>query len=255
MIFLPKTTEEEALQIGHELQEKFSQEKVNVISCSFALGVAAKLRPHQPLEVIMESAENKMYHEKSASARSFGSNAIQSIITALHKRSPREKQHSEEVSRLCEKLGQAMHLSENKIRRLHDAGYMHDIGKISLPDEILKKDSSMLTPSEKERMYQHAATGYRILNLSQDTLDLAPGVYAHHEYWNGSGYPKGLKGEEIPLTSRIISVAEAYERIVSAAEDKEIGKEKALQYIREKSGVYFDPAIADVFINIMHEEK
>lgn len=102
-------------------------------------------------------------------------------------------------------------------------------------------------------MRQHPAIGYRILNLSQETLDLANGVYGHHECWDGSGYPKGLKGEEIPLISRILSVAEGYERILNRENNREGGKENALQAIINGSGQKYDPTIAELFVLIMKE--
>ena len=100
-------------------------------------------------------------------------------------------------------------------------------------------------------MQQHSAVGYRILNLFDDTLDLAEYVYGHHEKWDGSGYPRGLKGEQIPLLSRIISVAEAYDRVLNRGElpfnDR---KAAALNVIKSGAGTQFDPQIVEVLINL-----
>ena len=147
-----------------------------------------------------------------------------------------------------------MGLPETEIKKLRDGAYLHDIGKITLSESILEKTPEQLTEVENEMIRQHPAIGYRILNLSQETLDLANGVYGHHERWDGSGYPKGLKGEEIPLFSRILSVAEAYERILNREKDWKRGSEKALQAILMGSGQRYDPAIAQLFVRIMKEE-
>lgn len=107
------------------------------------------------------------------------------------------------------------------------------------------------TEAEKEMMRQHAAVGYRILNLSEETLNIAESVYGHHERWDGLGYPKGLKEEEIPLLSRIIAIAETYERIRNQGDYTEESKTEALRLIRENAGTQFDPNIVALFEKIM----
>jgi diguanylate cyclase (GGDEF)-like protein len=141
---------------------------------------------------------------------------------------------------------------ETEIRKLYDAGYLHDIGKIALLGSVLGKNPQSLTEAEREMVRQHPAVGYRILNLSANTLDLAESVYGHHERWNGSGYPKGLKGEEIPLHSRIIAVAEAYARIRNRHPKANSGGQ-ALKILREGSGTQFDPKIVDALGRMLDE--
>lgn len=101
-------------------------------------------------------------------------------------------------------------------------------------------------------MQQHSVVGYRILNLFDDTLDLAEFVYSHHERWDGTGYPKGLKGEQIPLISRIISITEAYERVLNRGDlPMEERNKVAIEVIKEGAGKQFDPQIAELFIQII----
>ncbi|MGD9567756.1 MAG: HD-GYP domain-containing protein [Sedimentibacter sp.] len=115
---------------------------------------------------------------------------------------------------------------------------------------ILSKDS--LSEDEFEKMQQHSVVGYRILNLFDDTLDLAEFVYSHHERWDGTGYPKGLKGEQIPLISRIISITEAYERVLNRGDlPMEERNKVAIEVIKEGAGKQFDPQIAELFIQII----
>ncbi|WP_349947664.1 diguanylate cyclase [Lacrimispora sp. BS-2] len=254
-VLLPRTSREEAETIAARIKDQVAGEKVNMVSCSVAVGIAAKVRHWQKIEQILEAAENEMYKEKSISSINFGIHAINGIITSLHMKSPWEKKHSEEVSKLCEKIGTAMGLPETDIKKLRDGAYLHDIGKITLSESILEKTPEQLNEVENEMIRQHPAIGYRILNLSQETLDLANGVYGHHECWDGSGYPKGLKGEEIPLNSRILAVAEVYERILNREKDRRVGKKKALQAISMGSGQKYDPAIAELFIRIMKDRR
>ena len=130
---------------------------------------------------------------------------------------------------------------------------MHDIGKIIIDESILLKDA--LPEEECETMQQHSVVGYRILNLFDDTLDLAEYVYSHHERWDGTGYPRGLKGSQIPLISRIISVAEIYDRVRNGGEGITAErKREAVRVIAEGAGMQFDPEIAGLFARIMQDK-
>jgi len=125
---------------------------------------------------------------------------------------------------------------------------MHDIGKIILNDQILNKPG-LLTESEWFEVRRHVETGYRILESVKEFSQLAAYVLAHHERWDGLGYPKGLKREEIPLEARIIAVADSYDAIVSGRPyRKALSKEAAIEEILKNSGTQFDPMIAKVFI-------
>ena len=151
---------------------------------------------------------------------------------------------------LSVKMGEALGLSQNELSKLKRAGYLHDIGKIVLDDELLATES--LNEDELEAVRQHAVVGYRILNLFEDTMDIAEYVYSHHERWDGTGYPRGLTGEQIPLLSRILSVAEAYDRIVNRDEVMHLSlkerKAEALEIIRAASGTRFDPQVVNALL-------
>ena len=121
---------------------------------------------------------------------------------------------------------------------------------------VLKKDlvenRRPLTDAEINEIQQHTAISYRILNLFDETLDIADAVYSHHERWDGLGYPQGLKAEEIPLFSRIISLAEAYERRMHGFErDNPKKREAVIRYIRENAGKRFDPELVEVFVQVL----
>jgi len=101
-------------------------------------------------------------------------------------------------------------------------------------------------------MKQHAVVGYRILKSFDETIDLAEIVLSHHERWDGTGYPKGLKGEEIPILARIIAVAESYDFMINR---KEISKDEAIQELKKQSGLKFDPEIAELFIKMLETSE
>lgn len=249
-ILLPKTKEEDAKTILSRITFGFSNERISAIKCSISLGFDTKTIMEQPLEEIIANAENDMYKDKTINRKSINKDIIDTIVETLHSKSPREKQHSVVVENICEKIGKALQLTESDLVKLKRASYLHDIGKIILDESILSKDT--LTNEENIKMRQHSVTGYRILNLFDETLDLADYVYNHHERWDGKGYPRGLKKEEIPLISRIISIAETYERVLNSNDllPKE-RKKKAAEVIKEGSGTQFDPHIVEVFLQLL----
>ena len=250
IILLPNTSEGETKNIIEIITVSLARENVGSVKCSMALGYSTKTNINESLQNIIENAETEMYKRKILNRKSIKSDMINTIIETLHKRIPNEKQHSENVRDLCKKIGQALNLPETEIKRLKDAGYMHDIGKIVLDKNILDKKET-LTDDEKKEMQQHSAIGYRILNLFDDTLDLAEGSYSHHERWDGLGYPKGIKGKEIPRTARIIAIAEAYDALTSKRFKRGLSKEAALEEIISLAGTKYDPYIVEVFVKMM----
>lgn len=247
VILLPKTGPNRANTIMERVKVEMAKKEICDIKCSIAIGCDTKFDISQNVEKVMGNAEREMYEEKLLSKKNYSINTINAILKTLHRRNPREKKHSHGVARLCDQIGRTMQLSEYERKCLKDVAYTHDIGKIILSDEILNKE--VLSESEKQQVQQHTIIGYRILNLFDNTLNLAECVYSHHEKWDGTGYPKGLKGEEIPLISRIIAIVERYEEILS--EDQDDAKDKALEEIRNESGKSFDPNLTELFIDAM----
>jgi len=254
IILLPNTSEKKAEKVISRIKSEFLDARVAAIKCSISLGLDAKRSPDQSLDEIMANAENAMYKDKTINRKSVNMDIINTIIDTLHSRSAREKLHSIAVSEFCSKVGSALQLSELEINKLKRAGYMHDIGKITLDAKLLSKEE--LAVEEFEEIRQHSVVGYRILNLFDDTLDLAEYVYSHHESWDGSGYPRGLKGEQIPLIARIISIAETYERVLNRGNlSISESKRKAIETIKKGAGKQFDPAIAELFAQMMDDNN
>ena len=250
IVLLPKTSIEDAEKVTARIKAGFADAKVEAIKCSIALGLDAKQATDQPLEEVLANAENAMYRDKTMNRRANNKDMIDTIIETLHARNTEEKEHSVAVGELCFALGTAMHLPETEVSKLQRAGYLHDIGKIVLDKEILSK--AELSDEEMERMQQHSAVGYRILSLFDETLDLAEYIYGHHEKWDGTGYPRGLQGEQIPFISRMIAVTESYDRIVhKGAKTPQSDGVHALEVIRERAGTQFDPEIAKQFTQMM----
>ncbi len=219
IIVLPNTTSDETSSIIAQIRMEFSQTRVEAMRCSISLGSCTKEHTDQSLSDIIVNAENHMYQDKTRNRGTVNKAIIEALQETLHTRSPRERAHAEKVKNIASSFGSSLHLSEAEISSLERTAYLHDIGKIVLDPHIL--NAKELSDDEREQMRQHPAIGYRILNLFDDTLDLAEYVYGHHERWDGSGYPRGLKHDQIPYISRILSIIEAYERIVERNQSTE----------------------------------
>ncbi len=257
VVLLPETTRDDAVIIMETIRSRLAEDKVNEVNCSMALGLDTKLAERQNIEKVMGNAEYEMYKDKALTRKRFGKDTISTIIKTLHKRLKGEKEHSIHVAVLCKAMGQHLKLSETENKRLYDAGYLHDIGKIILDDSILLVQDTK-DDKELEMKMQHTSAGYRILNLFDGTLDLAEAVYAHHEKWDGSGFPKGLSQNEIPLQARIIAIAEAFDRKMAGRNwDDEEARNETLMKLQAESGRTFDPMLISIFSDLIkkHEER
>lgn len=249
IILLPKTTAIEAAAMLNVIKSSFAEATVEAVKCSISMGTDTKYNPGQSLDEVMANAENAMYKDKTINRSSINKDIVDTIIQTLHKRSRYEQLHSINVQNLSAELGKALNMPKTELVKLKRAAYLHDIGKIVLDYSLLNKNA--LDIEEQEKFKQHSVVGYRILNLIDETLDLAEYVYSHHEKWDGKGYPRGLKGEQIPLISRIISLTETYDRVYRRTiKETENYKQVSLEIIKEAAGSQFDPELTSLFLEI-----
>lgn len=251
---LIKTEESAALKIIKKVKEDLEEEKIEAIKYTMSMGLAVKENIEQSFERVIANAENDMYKQKIMCKKDISLDLLNTLINSLHEKNNREKHHSSAVSELCVAIGKKMGLEKTDLNKLKQAGFLHDIGKITLDDALISKKDE-LTSEERNKIRQHAVSGYRILSLFDFTLDLAESVYAHHERWDGLGYPKGLKEEEIPLMARIIAVAEAYDARIIYDNGSLENKKEALDEMKKLAGNRLDPSIVDCFIEILVKEN
>ncbi|WP_042332649.1 PocR ligand-binding domain-containing protein [Desulfosporosinus orientis] len=255
LILLPKTTSEEAEKVVTQIRENYGSVLINAIRMSISFGWDTKRVPGESILKVLKSAEDIMYKHKVIENEGMRGNAVKTIINTLHEKNPREEQHSKRVSQICQDIGRAIGFSEIEISRLRLVGLLHDIGKIAIAEDILNKPGK-LTDSEWEDLKKHPEIGYRILNSSYEMVELADCILAHHERWDGKGYPKGIKGEAIPLISRIIALADSYDAMISERPYRvSLTEEQAMEEIRRNSGTQFDPSIAGLFIQKLSEKR
>ena len=180
---------------------------------------------------------------KYAETRDLFFGTVSALSQAIDAKDGFTRGHADRVSRIAGAIAREMHVPEKQIEQIELAGLLHDIGKIGVEDRILMKPMR-LDADEQELMRRHPIYGASILEPSAALRPLVQMVLHHHENYDGSGYPEGLKGEEIPHGSRIIIVADAYEAMTSdRIYRKAIGHEKAMDQLNKYKGVQFDPAI------------
>jgi len=180
--------------------------------------------------------------------------SIYGFLRTIEAKDYATSKHTEQTVSIVTKIGQKLNLSEKDIESLRHAAALHDLGKIGIPDNILRKKRA-LSKKEFEIMKKHAQTGAEIvrpLHFLQETL---PMILYHHERFDGLGYPLGLKGKEIPIGARIIAVADVYQALVSKRPYRNaLDKKEALKIIKKNSGTHFDPELVEVFLSIIKDD-
>jgi len=248
VVILPKTDSAKTKKIIKRIKSLASKENIAGIKLSISIGYDTKEDDAQNISEILENAENHMYTHKIFERSSVRSETIDIVMNTLFEKSNRESLHSKRVSKLCESIASKMHLETDDVNQIRIAGLIHDIGKIGIEDTILNK-TEKLNDHEWEEIRKHPEAGWRILSSIKEFTELARFIHEHHEKWDGTGYPEGLKGEEISLEARIIAVADAFDALTSKRSyKKESSKEAAIAEIRRCAGTHFDPQIADVLI-------
>jgi putative nucleotidyltransferase with HDIG domain len=176
---------------------------------------------------------------------------VESVLAVLKARDETTATHSQATGAWCRRLCEAMRLSGSETDRILKAGILHDVGKIATPDAILFKPGP-LTADEWRVMQQHADIGAEILADLATLSEYAPIVRAHHENWDGSGYPRGLKGEQIPFEARVIAVADAFHAMISLRPYRAaISQRDAMTTLRTGRGTQWDAGVVDAMIKML----
>ncbi|MBS4759296.1 MAG: diguanylate cyclase [Clostridium sp.] len=215
---------------------------------SFASVIAKR---HASIGISFDEELVNKFHSEEIINQSHLIEVVTSLASAIDAKDEYTKGHSSSVSRYAEALARALNLPEKDVERIKLGALLHDIGKIGIPESVLKKPSK-LTDEEWEIMKQHPTIGAEKVLLPNESLhDLIPIVKYHHEHWDGSGYPEKLKGEDIPLAARIVSVADAYHALISDRPyRKGMSNEKACEILKVGAGIQWDKNLVREFINI-----
>jgi diguanylate cyclase (GGDEF)-like protein/putative nucleotidyltransferase with HDIG domain len=176
---------------------------------------------------------------------------VKALATALYSKSDYNKVHHLETARLSELLAKVMGLNQQQIEQIRVAGLLHDVGTLSIPSDVLNKPG-LLTEEERHIMNQHPVLGAQLLRPIRALRDICEILENHHERWDGTGFPKGLKGEEIPLPARIVAVVDSYHALISDRPyRKALPQEEAIKILKEGAGHQWDPFLVDIFTAVL----
>jgi len=247
-IFLTNTTHEEAEILMQKVLVRISKEKVGNVTPSISYGIATRLDFNLNLDTILKQAEDEMYLYKISESNSVRNKIIDALLTTLYEKDYVSEEHSQRVSDYAFFLAKAYGFTGKKLNDVKTAGLLHDLGKITISNEILNKKGK-LSDSEYRIIKTHPEKGYKIIHSIGDMDIIANYVYQHHEYYDGKGYPKGLSGEDITLEARMIAIADAYDAMTSFRDYKaQLSKPEAIEELLRCKGTQFDPKLTDLFI-------
>ena len=250
-VLLPTTDPDEVERLVRRIRVRLSRERIGPLELTVALGFASKTRQEENFQDIFKTAEDHMYRTKLYESQSVQNRTISIIMNSLLENNVREQNHSQRVSELCVSIAERMNLGSAGSAQIRLAGLMHDIGKIGVRESLLNKEGK-LSEDETAEMRRHSEIGYRILGSVSDFSEICECILQHHEHWDGSGYPRGLKGEEILLPARIIAVADAFDAMTSERTYRRVlSRTDAVQELHRCSGTQFDPAIVQVLTELL----
>ncbi|MHB8096847.1 MAG: PAS domain S-box protein [Erysipelotrichaceae bacterium] len=251
ILTLPNTSKEEALKVIDKIHSNLKNQSVGDFNISVSCGCATKTHSSQFILDVFSEAEDVMYREKLLNSQNTIQKTLDHVLNILFERSAFERTHASHVVDYCHKMAEALGYSYTDKEMLLKAAFIHDIGKIGIDPKILEKKDK-LNEYELKEMHRHSEIGYRILNSSNHFSDISMIVLAHHEKWDGTGYPKGLKGKEIPEYAQIIALSETYDVLISKDSYKEIiSRSDAFNELLNQSGKQFNPELVIQFVNII----
>lgn len=250
VVLMPSTSEQESIDIVENIQNATLTAKDDPIKPLIALGSATTYKDGlNSYSKLFRLAEDKMYANKMADSERNYDLIINSIKNNLYENKYESQEHINRLVTMCSQMGKILNLEKDDIETLALLAELHDIGKVGLEKELFLKEGP-LTLEEWQRVKRHPELGFKIVSASTKFSYIGKGIFASHEHWDGSGYPQGLKGEEIPFIARLFSIVEAYDVMTHEGPYKPIyTKERAIKELKDNSGTQFDPNLVELFVN------
>lgn len=213
------------------------------------------IKPFHP-SVLLARVRSLLRHKFLVDRLEEAETALFVLARAIEYRDPAVAGHCERLAYYSLSLGRELGLSDRELKALYRGSYLHDIGKVAIPDSVLHKQGP-LTPEEWQLMKQHTVLGEQICKTLKSLKEVLPIIRSHHERWDGSGYPDGLKGEEIPLLARVLQVADIFDALTTARSYKPaMPVDKALRVLEEEAAWgWRDPAIVETFVQAVRQGR
>jgi diguanylate cyclase (GGDEF)-like protein len=253
VLAMPEVDLKQGENICRGIRSKLSDDES--LELDVALGIATATDERKELKQIVAEAEECMMKDKLLCPGSSKHNQLNLLLYLMEEKFQETELHARRVQGYAMKIGKRLQLPEAETNSIYLLSVLHDIGKICVADSILQKPGK-LDLDEWDAMKQHCVMGARILRTSSELTSVSHAVLCHHENWDGTGYPMGLRNDEIPLLARIIRVVDSYDamtnvRVYSGARSHE----DAAEEMRRCSGTHFDPRIVEIFLEILEQEQ
>ncbi len=251
-IMIPRCTQGQVDEAYSSIKQKALEHTIKYpdLPLSISIGYAIRFNNQMTMANLYREADNAMYREKVHSQQSGHSGIVASLMQALQERDFITGGHVDRIEKYSLALAAALQFAPNRLNDLRLFARFHDIGKVGVPDSLLLKPEP-LSPEEYTEMKKHSEIGYRIARAASDLQPVAELILKHHEWWDGGGYPLGLKGEDIPLECRILAIADAYDAMTSNRPYREaMAIKDALGELKKCAGTQFDPHLIEVFIEL-----
>ncbi len=256
-VILPHTDAETALRLRNRLVENTGQavRTPSGVPIGVSVGSATAEDGSVSLADALHRADRAMYRDKIQRTSLATRSIISAMLELLRAKDFAAQGHISRVTSLAARMGSALGLADNELANLTLLAEVHDLGKVAIPDQTLFKRES-LTEAEREYIEQHCEVGFRIAKASQDLAHVAELILHHHEWWNGLGYPAGLSGETIPLSCRILAIADAYDAMTSDRPHRPaMSPERAKAELQDRAGEQFEPELVDLFFRVLEDAQ
>ena len=253
-ILLPRTDAAHVAAICKRITDRCAEYRTEgrALSPSISLGYSTKDNPAMDVSQVIKAAEDMMYKNKLLDSRTAHNDFLMAMRGRVGDGSLEGEEHTGRVLELCDRVGKELMLKESELADLHTLALLHDIGNAAIDYRILNKPG-ILTDDEWEQIKRHSGIGYRIVRSAPELVLVAEYILGHHERWDGEGYPQGLKGEAIPLPSRILAVVDAFDVMTRGRPYKPaVSQEQALREIFRNSGTQFDPEVVNAFASVLN---